>query len=332
MICRNLAPFVLAILLLLIMVQFGTAQTTVNWIVPTTPWGHPDLQGIWNNVGVTPLERPAKFQGRRLLTDEEVAELAAHAFQRRTDGRRSEGNPTDPERLDRQELYYNRFWFPWGHVSRQTSLITDPSNGRLPAFTVAGRERVAVSIETSQGGGAFEAIGRRGTDGPEQRSLWERCLTRPLPRLPGPYNNNFQIFQTPNHVVILMEMIHESRVIPLDERPHADSNVRQWLGDSRGHWEGSTLVVETTNFSKKTDFIGSQEHLRLVERYTRIGPSEIVHEVRVEDPTTWTRSWTAEIPTRKSEDRIFEYACHEGNYGLVGILAGARSVEEGSRR
>ena len=129
-----------------------------------------------------------------------------------------------------------------------------------------------------------------------------------------------------------MEMIHESRVIPLDGRPHVDSTVRQWLGDSRGHWEGDTLVVETTNFSRQTDFIGSQEHLRLVERYTRIGPSEIAHEVRVEDPTTWTRSWTAEIPTRKSEDLIFEYACHEGNYGLVGILAGARSVEERSRR
>ena len=123
MICRNLAPFVLAILLLLIMVQLGTAQTIGNWSLPTTPWGHPDLQGIWNNVGVTPLERPTKFQGRRFLTDEEVAELAAHTFQRRNDGRRSEGEPSDPQRLDRQELYYNRFWFPWGHVSRQTSLI-----------------------------------------------------------------------------------------------------------------------------------------------------------------------------------------------------------------
>ena len=213
-------------------------------------------------------------------------------------------------------------------MSRQTSLIVDPPDGRIPPFTAEGQKRAAVGLETNQRGGELTLSGRRGTDGPEQRSLWERCLTRPLPRLPGPYNNNFHILQTPGHVVIVMEMIHEARVIPLDERPHVTDTVRQWLGDSRGYWDGDTLVVDTTNFSDKTMFIGSGEDLHLVERFTRIDADTIIHEVTVEDPTTWDAALDGADTHEKDRGPAFEYACHEGNYGLHNILAGARAKEE----
>ena len=308
----------------------AVGQPVEAWAVSRTPWGDADLQGAWTNVGMTPLERPAEQAGRALLTDEELAERADEAVLRRDDRQRSEGNPGDRQRLDRQGLYYNRFWFPWANVSQQTSLVVDPPDGRLPPFTSAGQARAAAGLETSQGTGSFEAIGRRGTDGPEQRSLWERCLTRVLPRLPGPYNNNVQILQTPDYVVILMEMIHESRVIPLDGRPHVAQRVRQWLGDSRGHWEGDTLVVDTTNFSGKVNFIGSGAEMHLVERFTRTGPDTVMHAVTVEDAATWERAWTARIPMQRSAGRLFEYACHEGNYGLAGILSGARAAERAS--
>ena len=290
-----------------------------------TPWGDPDLQGVWANDAVTPLERPAGLGARELLTDEELAEAAAANARRRIDT----GGPREGDPILLQG--YNQFWMPRREVSRQTSLIVDPPDGRLPPLTPAGARREAQAFESSQGVPALDASLRRHSDGPEGRSLWERCLTRGLPRLPDFYNNNALLLQTPDHVVIQLEMIHETRVIPLDRRPHLDGRIRQWHGDPRGRWEGDTLVVETTNFSGKTNFRGSQEGLRLVERFTRTAPDALLYEVTVTDPDTWTRPWTARIPIRASDGPLFEYACHEGNYAMHNTLAGARAAEKEDR-
>ena len=290
-----------------------------------TPWGDPDLQGVWANDAVTPLERPAGLGARELLTDEELAEAAAANARRRIDT----GGPREGDPILLQG--YNQFWMPRREVSRQTSLIVDPPDGRLPPLTPAGARREAQAFESSQGVPALDASLRRHSDGPEGRSLWERCLTRGLPRLPDFYNNNALLLQTPDHVVIQLEMIHETRVIPLDRRPHLDGRIRQWHGDPRGRWEGDTLVVETTNFSGKTNFRGSQEGLRLVERFTRTAPDALLYEVTVTDSDTWTRPWTARIPIRASDGPLFEYACHEGNYAMHNTLAGARAAEKEDR-
>ena len=290
-----------------------------------TPWGDPDLQGVWANDAVTPLERPAGLGARELLTDEELAAAAAANAQRRIDT----GGPREGDPILLQG--YNQFWMPRREVSRQTSLIVDPPDGRIPPLTPAGARREAQAFESSQGVSALDASLRRHSDGPEGRSLWERCLTRGLPRLPDFYNNNALLLQTPDHVVIQMEMIHETRVIPLDRRPHLDDRIRQWHGDPRGRWEGDTLVVETTNFSGKTNFRGSQDGLRLVERFTRTAPGALLYEVTVTDPDTWTRPWTARIPIRASDGPLFEYACHEGNYAMHNTLAGARAAEKEDR-
>ena len=290
-----------------------------------TPWGDPDLQGVWANDAVTPLERPAGLGARELLTDEELAEAATANARRRIDT----GGPREGDPILLQG--YNQFWMPRREVSRQTSLIVDPPDGRIPPLTPVGARREAQAFESSQGVPALDASLRRHSDGPEGRSLWERCLTRGLPRLPDFYNNNALLLQTPDHVVIQMEMIHETRVIPLDRRPHLDDRIRQWHGDPRGRWEGDTLVVETTNFSGKTNFKGSQEGLRLVERFTRTAPGALLYEVTVTDPDTWTRPWTARIPIRASGGPLFEYACHEGNYAMYNTLAGARAAEKEDR-
>ena len=287
-----------------------------------TPWGDPDLQGIWANDVVTPLERPAGLGERQELTDEELAEAAAANARRQIDT----GGPRAGDPILLQG--YNQFWMPDRDVSRQTSLIVDPPDGRVPPLTPAGARREALTLESSQGVSARDIEHRRHSDGPEGRSLWERCLTRGLPRLPDFYNNNALILQTPDHVVVHMEMIHETRVIPVDRRPHLDDGIRQWHGDPRGRWEGDALVVETTNFSGKTNFKGSRDGLRLVERFTRTDADTLVYEVTVTDPDTWTRPWTARIPIRRSDGPLFEYACHEGNYAMYNSLAGARAEEE----
>ena len=202
----------------------------------------------------------------------------------------------------------------------RTSLIVDPPDGRIPALTPEGQERAAV-----------RAADRRDhpADGPENRSLGERCLmfNAGPPMLSGPYNNYVQIFQFADHIVILNEMIHDARIVPLDGRPHAPAAVRSWQGDARGRWEGNTLVVDTTNFSDKTNFRGADERLHLVERFTRIDDTTLLYEFTVDDPTAFTRPWSAVLPMTKTNDQVFEYACHEGNYALTGILRGARAQE-----
>jgi hypothetical protein len=290
---------------------------------PLTPWGAPDLQGVWTNKTITPFERPISLAGRADLTAEEAATLEASIAAQRaaTDGNSGPGNVG----------FYNQHWLDSGtqvSATRQTSLVVDPPDGRVPALTPAGQARAAIALETGQGVSGVDVSERRGFDGPEQRSLWERCVTRGVPRLPDFYNNNFLILQTPGYVVILMEMIHEARVIPLDGRPHLGRDLRQWLGDSRARWEGDTLVVETTNFSAKTNFRGSGEGLHLVERFTRSDTDTIIYEFTVDDPMTWARAWTARIPMTRTDAPLFEYACHEGNYAMFNILAGARAQED----
>jgi hypothetical protein len=280
--------------------------------VPRDPQGRPDLQGIWAYGTVTPLERPSDLSAKTAFTDEEAAEFERQTLQSRNQDRRDgRGTNADVSRA------YNDFWWDRGTrvVGNQTSLVVDPPDGRVPGLTPAATERQA----------ALAAVRQQRTtdaDNPEDRSLWERCISRTLPTLPGPYNNNVQIFQTKGNVVILNEMIHEARVIPLDGRPF--SGVRQWRGESRGRWEGDTLVVETKNFTDKTNFRGSGANLHLIERYSRPDADTLLYQVTIQDPTTWTKPWTVSIPMMKSAEEIYEYACHEGNRGLEGILKGSR--------
>ena len=290
-----------------------------------TTWGDPDLQGVWNNNTSTPLERPDALGDKALLTNEERAAFTAQRQASREDRDSREGRGTDVD----VRRAYNALWFPVpGEAINRTSLILNPEDGKIPSLTSAGQQRAD----------ARRGFRRTAPAGPEDRSLWERCITRGVPRTPGGYNNHFQIFQTPGHVVILIEMVHEARIIPLDGSSHIEPALRQWLGDSRGHWDGDTLVVETTNFTGKTNFRGSGEGLHLVERFTRVDADTINYEFTVDDPTTWTKPWTAAWPLSSLRAEVggldevqlpemFEYACHEGNYGLVGQLGGARADE-----
>ena len=285
-----------------------------------TPWGDPDLQGVWSTATATPFERPPELAGRDVLTEAEAAALEKRAVETATD----EARPADRGRD--VSGAYNDFWWDRGTrviPTRRTSLVIDPPDGRVPALTPEAQQRQAERAEARRAR-TTEA------DTWADRSLWERCITRGVPNvmLPGPYNNNYQILQTPGHVVILAEMIHDARIIPLDGRPHLAQNIRQWMGDSRGRWEGNTLVVDTANFTDKTSYRGSGANLHLVERFTRVNAETLNYEVTVGDPTAFTRSWTVALPATRSKEAIFEYACHEGNYGMVGILSGARQQEK----
>ena len=285
-----------------------------------TAWGDPDLQGVWDFRTITPLERPAERGDQEFLTEEEAAGLESAAVDRSERLAQPSEVRTEPLPAGGSVGAYNDFWFDRGFnvvASRRTSLIVDPPDGRIPALTPAGQQRAAMR----------SAARARPAVTWEDRSLFERCVTRGLPRLPGGYNQNLQILQTAEHVVILYEMMREARVVPLDGRPHLPAAVRLWHGDSRGRWEGDTLVVETANFSPKNDFRGAGAGLRLVERFTRVDADTIDHQVTISDPTTFTRAWTAAIPLRRTDAPMYEYACHEGNYGMEGIMAGARADE-----
>jgi hypothetical protein len=292
-----------------------------TWTAPRTPDGQPDLQGFWNNSTLTPLERPKELAGKQVLTEEEAA-----AYQKRlleeADGPNPEANGLPLGLQVGRSL--GSSWFERGKLveSRRTSLIVDPPDGRVPPMTPAAQKLAAARAQERK---------LHPADGPEDRSLTERCLLWGMagpPMLPTGYNSNYQIVQGPGYVMILVEMIHDVRLIPLDGRPHLAPGIRQWLGDSRGHWEGNTLVVDTTNFNAKTAFRGSSENLHLVERFTRTDAETIRYEFTVDDPATFTKPWTAEIPMRKTQGPIYEYACSEGNYSLPDILKGARAEEK----
>jgi hypothetical protein len=301
-------------------VPIASAQTGVpakeTGKAPRTPDGQPDLQGVWTNSTLTPLERPAELAGKTYFTEQEAAEYEKRTSSQLTGDRRDGGPDTDVGRS------YNEFWRDRGTrviASRRTSLITDPPDGRIPPLIPSVQARLEKErVETA----------KHSTDGPEYRNLWERCLTRGLPIVPGPYNNDFQIVQSPGYVVILHEMIHDARIIPLDGRPHVSKEITGWMGDPRGHWEGDTLVVDTTNFSGKTNFHGSSAGLHLVERFTRVDADTISYEFTVDDPGTFSRPWSAQIPMNRTDEAVYEYACQEGNYALQDILAGARAEEK----
>jgi hypothetical protein len=286
---------------------------------PRTPDGQPDLQGIWSNATITPLERPADLAGKATFTAEEAAAYEKQVAARSNVDHRSSNAEQDVATA------YNQFWYDRGTKAvgtRRTSLIVDPPDGRIPALTPEAQKRV------DEKRAWMEA---HSTDGPEGRSLGERCIqwaTAGPPMLPGPYNNNFQILQTRDQVVILNEMIHTARIVPLDGRPHVAGDIRQWMGDSRGHWDGNTLVVDSTNFSDEYSFRGSDRNMHLTERFTRTSPDTLLYEFTVDDPTAFTKSWTAQIAVTKTKGPIFEYACHEGNYAMTDILAGARAAEK----
>jgi len=284
--------------------------------LPRTPDGHPDLQGIWDYRSATPLERPKQFADKEFMTAEEVAAYEQRALER------EDGRPPDDPRTE--QSVHPAWWLNYGKTvvkTRRTSLIVDPPDGKIPPLTTEGQARAAARRAAARTHGPADSY--------ENRGLFERCLTRGVPdgMLPGPYNNNLQVYQTPGYVVLFTEMIHDARIVPMDGRPHGGPTVRRWLGDSRGHWEGDTLVVDTINFTDKTNFRGSGATLHLVERFTRLDADTLEYRFTVDDRTTWTRPWTVAYPMAKTQGPVYEYACHEGNYGLMDILSGARAEE-----
>ena len=323
----------LVVLSVLVMVSASVpaaGQSTpdgTGWTLPRTADGHPDLQGVWANNSVTPLERPPQWAGKARLTDEELAELkvaAALVVESGLDAQfgdqlvlKALEGLTDADSYDTTGNY-NQFWMADRDFTHQTSLVIDPPDGQVPALTAAAERRAEEGRDHRSAHPA---------DGPEDRSLGERCVNFGVPRLGAGYNSYFQVFQAPGHVAVFKEMAHDVKLIPVDGSPHAPDRIRQWNGDSRGRWDGDTLVVETTNFSPQSNFRGSAENLHLVERYTRVGPDTLNYEVTVTDASIWTRPWTVLLSLTRSEDAVFEYACHEGNYGMEGILSGYRAQE-----
>ncbi len=301
---------------------------------PRTLDGQPDLQGIWSNATITALERPAELVNVDVLTPKEAADYERVMRERNNMDNRNVDRNTDVSRA------YNDAWWDRGTKvikTRRTSLIVDPPDGKLPPMTPEARARAAARAETLRvkclsGSCSVGNDGLpRAADWTEDRSPAERCIvwaSSGPPMMPTAYNNNYQIVQTAGYVAIMVEMIHDVRLIPIDATPHLPSNIRPWLGDSRGHWEGDTLVVETTNFSGRVNFRNTTAAMRLVERFTRTDAETLTYRFTVEDPLTYTRPWTAEIPMVRSSEPLFEYACHEGNYGMTGLLAGAREMEK----
>jgi hypothetical protein len=286
---------------------------TRNYTPPRTPDGQPDIQGVWTNITITPLERPANLAGKEFFTAGEARQYEKDTVERNNADRRDGGAQADLGRA------YNDAWYDRGTrvvETLRTSLVIDPADGRIPR----------------KPGAAAPALGAFGRppEGPEDRSLPERCLLWPTagpPMLPSFYNNNYQIVQAPGYVVILVEMIHDARIIPIGNRPHVDAKIPQWMGDSRGHWEGNTLVVETTNFNDKTRFQRAGAGMHLTERFTRTSAETVMYEFTVDDPSAFSKPWTAQIPMKKTEGPLIEYACNEGNYAMEGMLAGARADE-----
>ena len=315
----------LGVLAVTMLVLAPAAGQSRKWTPPRTPDGKPDIQGTFTFRTITPLQRPEALAGKDVLTAEEAAAFEA------SENKRQNRDLFDPEkgapslgyapRSQGGVLSYNEFWYERGSQvteDRRTSLIVDPPDGRIP-FTAATRARNA------------QLAARVGTfaDSYEDRSLADRCIlgfNSGPPMISGAYNNNVQIVQAPGYVVIVNEMVHNARMIPTDGRPHG--TIPRWTGDSRGRWEGDTLVVETVNFKRETSLSGSSAATHLVERFTRVDPKTIRYEFTVTDPTSYTRPWTAVMPLRAIDELLFEYACHEGNYALRGILAGARAQEK----
>ena len=314
----------LSILVALVVLAVASAAAqSKKSAVPRTADGHPDLQGLWDFAQLTPLERPGEFAGKEQITEEEAEQFAQKRIETTHKDKRDGGAAADVERA------YNDFWWDFGtRIHKQPSLVVDPPDGRIPAQTKEAQDRIAAR--------------RNRYDDIEDRPLAERCIlgfNSGPPMVPSAYNNNVQIVQTPGFVVLLLEMNHDARIVAMDGRPHLSGSLRGWLGDSRGRWEGNTLVIETTNFTPKmasfsarrgaggTEY-GSGENLRLVERFTRVDAKTLQYEFTVNDPATFTGPFSGRMPMNWSDEHIYEYACHEGNYGLQHILRGARAADQ----
>lgn len=302
----------------------SVAAKSTAWTQPRTPDGQPDLQGTWVNPTITPFERPVALGEKAFLTEQEAAEIEKRAKDNRVD------RPPRPGDVGS----YEQIWTDSGSKvvsSRRTSLVVDPPNGRVPVTPWAESKRVYALAHDS--------------DSYEYLTTWDRCITRGVPggMFPAGYNNAYQIVQTPGYVAILSEMIHETRIIPIDGSAHLPARVRQWTGDSRGHWEGNTLVVETTNYNDKGNIATSaatgrirgvpqSEALRVVERFTRVDAGTIDYEVTIDDPKAYTRSWKVALPLTKDDNYVlYEYACHESNHAMTNILSAGRAKEKAAR-
>jgi hypothetical protein len=303
----------------------ASAPAPANYVPARTPDGQPDLEGIWTNATIVPLQRPADYAGKAMLTEQEAAERLKRTMYEWDRDRRDGGNAQDLSRA-----YGGVWWDAEAQLApdRRTALIVDPPDGRLPPVTTEAQARIA----------AIQARTRRLAETAADRTYIERCLWWMAvgpPMLPSFANNspfntlvsNYRFIQAPGYVVLVHEILHETRIIPLDGRPHVGSQIRSWMGDSRGRWEGNTLVVETTNFIDRAQFRGAGRNMHLVERFTRTGADTLSYEFTVTDPTTFTKPWTARVPLIPSKGPIFEWACHEHNYGLANILSAARAEE-----
>jgi hypothetical protein len=300
--------------------------TTIAAQVPKAPDGHPDLQGVWTNATITPLERPKAFAEKPTLSDAEAVDYEKKQAKELNDQDGQSDGPLIAAAGSSGTGGYNVLFIDRGSELarvdgvKRTSLIVDPPDGRIPPMTTEGRQRIQAMMTSFN---KFENV--------KERPLSERCLigfgsTAGPPMLPVLYNNNYQIVQTPDTIMILVEMVHDVRVIRMNQK-HVPPDVRKWLGDSVGHWEDNTLVVDTTNFNPHIRFRGSSENLHVIERFQRIDAQTILYRATIDDPTTFTKPWTLEYPFRTTPGPVYEYACHEGNYSMQDILGGARKME-----
>ncbi len=296
---------------------------------PRTAWGDPDLQGVWDFRTITPLQRPEEYSDREFLTAEEAARAEQEVVDRNQEllerpAERTEAADQVDRRSDGTPGFYNNFWLDQGTRTidtRRTSLVVDPPNGRLPELSPEGSERADARRAYRQ---------EHPADSWLDRSAYDRCIlgfNAGPPITPGGYNQNMQVFQTPDHVALVTEMVHTHRIVPLDGRPALGEDIRQWTGDSRAHWDGDTLVIETRNFNDQRGWRGTTPNMTLVERLTRIDEDTLDYTYTVTDPETWVSPWTASLPMQLAAEPMYEYACHEGNYSMEGILAGARAEE-----
>lgn len=305
--------------------QPATARATAAAAIPRLADGKPDMQGYWTNQTFTPLERPAELKDKALFTPEEAAAWAKRGLDNVLDQPRGE-----QVKRDADIHYDDAIWllegYPKGAMLR-TSIISDPPNGRIPPLSEEGQKRAQERAAARKLVGQFDSAQARG--------LSERCIYwahEGPPLLPTGYNSNLQIVQAPQNFVVIPEMMPVARVVPLDGRPKVGAAIRAYRGDSRGRWDGDTMVVETTNYSEKTAWRGASEHMKVTERFTMIAPDTIRYQFTVEDPSTWTQPWSGEYEMTRIKGPLFEYACHEGNYGLPSILKGARLAEEAAAR
>ena len=317
----------------------GSPAEDDAWTPPRTENGRPDLQGVWDFRTLTPLQRPTS-QESAVLTEEEAAEVESSSAERAIKADEASEVRSEPLPAGGNVGAYNNYWFDRGARvvdDHRTSLIVDPPNGRIPDRLPGVQEQVAGDDKPSDRPVRLR-VGGIGLDGPEDRGTSERCMlgfNAGPPITPGGYNQNVQIFQTADYVAILTEMVHDTRIVPLDGRPHLPDGIRQWKGDSRGYWDGDTLVVETRNFTDKTPSFsanvvtsyGSGESMNLTERFRRVDDDTLLYEFTINDPTTFTSPFTAILQMKQNEWPLFEYACHEGNYGLYNLLSGARAKE-----